>query len=189
MILRILGSLYLAIILHELAHLLTAKLVGCNVLTFSIGFGKELFSFKYKGTKYRFALLPFGGYNQLEHEIDYCRSKHALPNLSYSKKLLVLLSGCFINIVTGILGIYLGLKLLNFNIYYFGYMSIVLGISNLLPVPALDGSYPILFLLEKIIPKKYALKLMSFLITWGFYVLMALQIACIPFLIIYWKQL
>ena len=176
-------SLYICIILHELGHLLTAKLVKCKVEVFSIGFGKELFSFKYKGTKYRFALLPLGGYNKLEHELDYCRSKNALPNLSYTKKLLIILAGCFINIITGLIVGFIGLKISSYNLFYFGLISTILGITNLLPFPALDGSYPILFLVEKIIPKKYALQLVRFLVSWGFRILMALNIACISYLI------
>jgi membrane-associated protease RseP (regulator of RpoE activity) len=181
MILLFLVSLYICIILHELGHLLTAKLVGCHVEVFSIGFGKELYSFNFKGTKYRIALFPLGGYNQLKHELDYCRDKHALPNLTYSKKLLVLSAGCIINIVTGLIAFFIGLKLLNYNLFYFGAISTMLGITNFLPFPALDGSYPLLFLVEKIIPKKYALQLIRFLVKWGFYILMAINIACIPY--------
>jgi membrane-associated protease RseP (regulator of RpoE activity) len=183
MILTFLISLYICIVLHELGHLITAKFVKCKVEVFSIGFGKELFSFNYRGTKYRFALFPLGGYNKLEHELDYCRSKTALPNLTYTKKLLVLLAGCAVNIITGLIAYFVGLKILNFNLFYFGMLSILLGISNLLPIPALDGSFPILFLLEKIIPKKYALQLIRFLVHWGFIVLMTLNIACLPYLI------
>jgi membrane-associated protease RseP (regulator of RpoE activity) len=169
--------------MHEGAHLLTAKMVGCHVEVFSIGFGKELFSFNYKGTKYRIALIPLGGYNKLNGELDYCRSKHALPNLPYSKKLLVLLSGCAINIITGLIVGYIGVRMDIFNLFYFGVMSVLLGATNLLPFPALDGSFPILFLLEKIIPKKYALELIRFLVQWGFILLMTLNIACIPWII------
>jgi membrane-associated protease RseP (regulator of RpoE activity) len=183
MIILFLISLYICIILHEAGHLLTAKLVKCKVLVFSIGFGKELFSFKYKGTKYRLALLPLGGYNQLKHELDYCKSKHALPNLSYSKKLLILLSGCLINIITGLIVGFFGIILDNFNLYYFGFISVLLGITNLLPFPALDGSYPFLFLIEKIIPKKFALQFIRWIVRQGFIILMLINIACIPYLI------
>lgn len=177
------SSLIICIILHELSHLITAKLVKCKVEVFSIGFGKELFSFKYKGTKYRLALLPIGGYNKLEHELNYCKNKNVLPNLSYTKKLLVILSGCATNIITGFLAYWLGLHFRSYNLFYFGIISIALGISNLLPFPALDGSYPFLFLIEKIIPKKYALELTRFLVTWGFIILMTLNIICLPYLV------
>jgi len=181
-------SLIICIVLHESAHLITAKLCKCKVEVFSIGFGKQLFSFNYKETKYRIALIPIGGYNKLEHELDYCRNKHALPNLTYTKKLLVILSGCFVNIVIGLIAYYFGMKLLNYNLFYFGWISIALGVTNLLPFPALDGSYPILFLVEKIIPKKYALELIRFLVHWGFIIIMILNIACIPYLVMLIKK-
>jgi len=175
--------LLICIFLHELGHLITAKLVKCKVEVFSIGFGKELFSFKYKGAKYRIALLPIGGYNKLQHELDYCKNKYALPNLPYTKKLLVLIAGCAMNIIIGLIAYFVGLKIVNYNLFYFGYISTILGITNLLPIPALDGSYLILFLLEKIIPKKYALQLIRFLVTWGFIILMTLNIMFLPYLI------
>jgi len=182
-------SLIITIIMHELAHLISAKLVGCKVKVFSVGFGKELFSIKYKGTKYRIGLIPLGGYNQLEHELDYCRNKNILPNLSYSKKLLVILSGCFINILTGIISYLCGMALGNYNLIYFGIFTALLGATNLLPFPSLDGSYPFLFLIEKIIPKKYSLQLIRNLVSWGFKFLMLLNILCIPILILNWKRL
>lgn len=176
-------SLIICIILHESAHLIAAKLVKCKVLVFSIGFGKELFSFNYRGTKYRLALIPLGGYNKLEHEIDYCRNKYVLPNLPYTKKLFVILAGCLVNIIIGLPFCFLGLKFQIYQLFYFGWISTVLGITNLLPFPALDGSLPVLFLLEKIIPKKYALKLIKFLVIWGFVILMILNIAFLPYFI------
>ena len=176
-------SLYITIISHELGHLLTAKMFKCKVEIFSIGFGKELFSFNYKGTKYRLALFPLGGYNKLNHELDYCRNKNVLPNLPYHKKLFIILSGCFINIIIGTIAFFLGRYLLNYNLFYFGWISLALGITNLIPFPGLDGSYPILFLIEKIIPKKYSLQLIRFLVKWGFIILMIINIACIPWLI------
>ena len=189
MIIQLIISIYICIILHELAHLLSAKIVKCKVEVFSIGFGKEIFHFNYRGTKYRLALLPFGGFNKLEHELDYCRCKTALPNLSYSKKLFVLLSGCFVNIIVGVIAYYLGLKLLNENLFYFGLISFALGISNLLPIPALDGSYPFLFLIERVIPKKYSLQFIRWIVKWGFRVLSLLNILCIPWLIWNWRKI
>lgn len=188
MIIQLLVSIYICIVLHELGHLLTAKAVKCKVDVFSIGFGKELFSFTFGETKYRFALLPLGGYNKLANELEYCRNKTALPNLSYCKKLLVLLSGCIINIVTGLIAYFVGIRLENYNLYYFGVISTILGLTNLLPIPALDGSYPFLFLLEKVIPKKYALQLIRWLVNWGFIILTILNVACIPWVVINWRK-
>lgn len=50
---------------HELGHMIVAKLCGVKVHTFSIGFGRPLWSFQYGETEYRVAMLPLGGYVRL----------------------------------------------------------------------------------------------------------------------------
>lgn len=51
------------IFVHELGHYALARWAGVHVTTFSVGFGPELFSYTdKKGTRWRFALIPLGGY-------------------------------------------------------------------------------------------------------------------------------
>ena len=50
------------IFIHEFGHLLAALWMGLHVEKFSIGFGKRIWGFKYKGVEYAISLLPFGGY-------------------------------------------------------------------------------------------------------------------------------
>jgi len=176
-------SLILTIFLHELGHLIVAKLVKCKVEVFSIGFGKELFSFKYKGTKYRLALFPLGGYNKLKDELNYSKSKYAFTNLRYRDKMFIISAGCATNVIIGLIAYYVGLNLQIYNLYYFGWLSLALGITNFLPIPALDGSYSILIWLEKLLGKKKGYDLMGKICKWGFIILMILNIACIPLLI------
>jgi len=64
----------------------------------------------------------------------------------------------------------------------FGFYSIVLGLFNALPIPALDGSYPLLWGLEKIFGKDKGRKIASALVLTGFTLLMGLQV----FVVIYW---
>lgn len=52
----------LAILIHELGHLLAAKMLGIPIARFSIGFGPALWRINRNGTEYRLALLPCGGY-------------------------------------------------------------------------------------------------------------------------------
>jgi membrane-associated protease RseP (regulator of RpoE activity) len=190
----ILISLYLCILFHELAHLLAAKAVKCNVEVFSIGFGKAIFKFKYKGTIYQLAWLPLGGYNKLKSELEYSRSKYAFTNLPYTSKLLIAVAGCFINIVMGIVGYCLYPLVMQYSIYWsfflfqFSLLSIVLGITNLIPIPALDGSYPFLVLLENKYGKKKGYALMKKINTICFKILMILNILCIPYAIYLFKK-
>ena len=46
-------GLGIVVFIHEFGHFLAAKLLGIGVEVFSIGWGKRLFSFQYKGTEYR----------------------------------------------------------------------------------------------------------------------------------------
>jgi regulator of sigma E protease len=48
---------------HELGHFLVARWNGIKVLTFSIGFGPELFGFNDRhGTRWKVSAIPLGGY-------------------------------------------------------------------------------------------------------------------------------
>src|ERR1700760_1156393 len=48
---------------HELGHFLIARWCGVRVLTFSIGFGPELFGFNDRhGTRWKVSAVPLGGY-------------------------------------------------------------------------------------------------------------------------------
>ena len=54
------------ILFHELGHFLVARLCGVKVEVFSIGFGKKIFTFTYRGTQYAISAIPLGGYVQLK---------------------------------------------------------------------------------------------------------------------------
>ncbi len=74
--------------IHELGHMLFAKLFGMRVEKFSIGFGPVLFWFQGKETKYQFSLLPLGGFVKISGRVgpnsdgDWVRFKaEATPTL------------------------------------------------------------------------------------------------------------
>src|SRR5262249_5620856 len=53
----------LAVFFHELGHFLVARWCGVRILTFSVGFGPELFGFNdRRGTRWKIAAIPLGGY-------------------------------------------------------------------------------------------------------------------------------
>jgi len=57
-----LSALGVVIFIHELGHLIMARLTGVEVLSFSIGWGPVLFRKKIGQTEYRLSLFPIGGY-------------------------------------------------------------------------------------------------------------------------------
>src|SRR5881396_4069014 len=55
--------LTIIVFFHELGHFLVARWCGVKVLTFSIGFGPELFGFNDRhGTRWKLSAIPLGGY-------------------------------------------------------------------------------------------------------------------------------
>ncbi|MEM7617585.1 MAG: RIP metalloprotease RseP [Pseudomonadota bacterium] len=70
-----LGSFILIIsfivFIHEFGHYYVAKLCKVKIECFSIGFGKELFGFNDKsGTRWKFCLIPMGGYVKMLGDAD-----------------------------------------------------------------------------------------------------------------------
>src|SRR5215211_4914388 len=58
-----LTMLTIVVFIHELGHFLAARWCGVTVVTFSIGFGREIFGFYDRhGTRWRIAWIPLGGY-------------------------------------------------------------------------------------------------------------------------------
>ncbi len=55
--------LTIVVFFHELGHFLVARWCGIKVLSFSIGFGPELFGFNDRhGTRWKISAIPLGGY-------------------------------------------------------------------------------------------------------------------------------
>jgi regulator of sigma E protease len=61
----VLGAL---IVVHEFGHFIVAKKSGVRVERFSIGFGPPLWRKLWRGTEYRLALVPLGGYVKMYGE-------------------------------------------------------------------------------------------------------------------------
>ena len=55
-------AIAVSIALHEVGHLVPAKLFGVRVPQYMIGFGKTIFSFRRGETEYGFKAIPLGGY-------------------------------------------------------------------------------------------------------------------------------
>lgn len=63
--------LTIVVFVHELGHFLVGRWCGVDVKVFSIGFGRELFGFTdRRGTRWRFALVPLGGYVKFAGDAD-----------------------------------------------------------------------------------------------------------------------
>ena len=59
-----------SIALHEVGHLVPAKLFGVKVTQYFVGFGKTLWSRTKGGTEYGFKAFPLGGYELRLEGVD-----------------------------------------------------------------------------------------------------------------------
>jgi membrane-associated protease RseP (regulator of RpoE activity) len=171
---------------HEFAHLIVAKKCNCSVLKYSIGFGKPvLFSKKIKDTVYEITPWIVGGYCQLKGELKKTRAKNAFINLPYRKKLAIAVAGVTINMFMGIIAMIIGKYYSIYNLYYFGYISFIMGFTNwFIPIPCLDGGYALWYpILVKIFGKEKGTRIFAKAVQISFAIVMVLNIICIPLLI------
>ena len=93
------------IFVHELGHFLMARRIGVRVLTFSLGFGPKLLSFRRGDTEYCVSAIPLGGYVKMAGENpEDTRTGSADEFLSKTKwqRFQVLVMGPVMNIVLAI---------------------------------------------------------------------------------------
>jgi regulator of sigma E protease len=67
-ILAFLFVLGVLIFVHELGHFVMARRIGVRVLTFSLGFGPKILSFRRGDTEYCVSAIPLGGYVKMAGE-------------------------------------------------------------------------------------------------------------------------
>jgi len=56
------------IFVHELGHFIMARRIGVRVITFSLGFGPKILSFRRGETEYCVSIIPLGGYVKMAGE-------------------------------------------------------------------------------------------------------------------------
>jgi len=90
------------IFFHELGHFLACRLTGTRVEAFSIGFGREIFGWTRKGTRYRIGVVPLGGYVKMAAENPGERNTGApdeFPNKPFSARLFIMSAGVLFNLI------------------------------------------------------------------------------------------
>jgi len=65
------------VFVHEWGHYIVARMCGVKVDSFSIGFGREIFGWTdKKGCRWKFSLIPLGGYVQMFGDSDPASARH-----------------------------------------------------------------------------------------------------------------
>lgn len=97
--------------LHELGHLITAKIFGVYCFDYSIGFGPALLHKKRKGGETYFSIraVPLGGYVSMYGEpgavpegMEEPPAERSLNSIHKGKKMLILSAGIIVNFILGL---------------------------------------------------------------------------------------
>jgi len=94
-----------SILVHELGHFLTARLLGIQVDEFGIGFPPRLVKlFRWKETDFSLNWIPLGGFNRLHGEDDPSVPGGMAAARPW-KRIVVLLGGAAMNLLTAVFAI------------------------------------------------------------------------------------
>lgn len=75
------------VFVHELGHYLLARWNGVKIEAFAIGFGPEIFGkFDSTGTRWKFCLIPFGGYVKMFGDEDASSGKKSKKKLTRAER-------------------------------------------------------------------------------------------------------
>jgi len=107
------------VFVHELGHFAVARYLGVKVYTFSIGFGKKIWSKEWKGTEWVFAWIPLGGYVKMKGQEDLNpalanNDEDSYQRLSPLQRIYILLAGPFANFILAFV-LYIAIGLLGNN--------------------------------------------------------------------------
>jgi regulator of sigma E protease len=97
----ILGLIFL-IIVHELGHMLTAKVLGVTVPEFGVGFGPAIFKRKFGSTTYSFRIILLGGFARMAGMGDGQQGPDTFPAKALWRRALIILAGPCANIVVAV---------------------------------------------------------------------------------------
>jgi regulator of sigma E protease len=119
-----LGTLALLVAIHEFGHFWVARRCGVQVIRFSIGFGKSLYSWRDKqGTEYSIAAIPLGGYvkmlDEREGEVPASELHRAFNRKPVLQRIAVVGAGPLANLLLAVVA------------YWFLYMA---GESGYVPI-------------------------------------------------------
>ena len=105
--------LLIMITVHEFGHYVAGKIFGFGIDEFAIGFGPKLFSrLKKNGERFSIRLFPIGGFCAFRGEDADCDDPTAFNNKKWWKRIIVLISGAFMNYILALFVI-----MLMFGIY------------------------------------------------------------------------
>jgi len=121
LIISIIGFTALALIIHELGHLVAARLCKVPASELGLGLGPRLAGFRVGGIRFNLRAIPVGSFVRLDGT--------RLKEKSVRAQLLVHLSGIVFNVIAG---------LLTYGTV-FGWLNFLVAAGNILPLYQHDG--------------------------------------------------
>ena len=121
MLLAILIATPIAMVIHELGHLLAARSCKVPASELGLGLGPRLFGFRVGSVRFSLRLLPLGSFVRLDGS--------ALKERSVRQQLLVHLGGVIFNLIA---------CLLTYGTV-FGWINFLIAAGNMLPIYQHDG--------------------------------------------------
>ncbi len=91
------------IFIHELGHFISARAFGVKVNEFALGMGPAILKKQGKETLYSLRLFPIGGYCAMVGEDEKTDEEGSLSALPPWKRLIILASGAFMNILLALI--------------------------------------------------------------------------------------
>jgi regulator of sigma E protease len=92
-------SIISVFIIHELGHYVVARLFGVHVASFSIGYGKKIWSRTDKyGTKWSINMFPICGFIHLAGKNTKISQNDRFDNKTITQRMLIVLAGPLANI-------------------------------------------------------------------------------------------
>jgi regulator of sigma E protease len=121
-------ALGVIIFVHESGHLLVAKAFGVRVLTFSLGFGKSLWSVTRGETEYRISALPLGGYVRLggENAEEATGDPREFQSKPRWQRILVYLAGPAMNVILSV-------------VLFAALFMVGIAVPNIIAIPSVVG--------------------------------------------------
>lgn len=121
MLLTYVFSFICALLIHELGHLIAARLCGVAAPELGLGWGPKLIGFRAFDVEYKIHALPVGAYVRLDIQ--------ELQRRPLAQQTFVLLAGIFVNLAAAFCT----------QGTWFSLMNYVLAATNLLPLYQQDG--------------------------------------------------
>ena len=129
----------IAMLIHELGHLVAARLCCVPATELGLGWGRRLCGFRLGEVEYKLHLLPIGAYVRLDMKV--------LAQRTLSQQAFILLAGIIVNLLAAVLT----------GGTSFSLMNLLLAATNLLPLYQQDGWKCGMVMLRAILRRKSAL--------------------------------